>query len=99
MDLETGITCMLRMRLACSNLSYFHPIVPFPFCNFSSFVLFFFSFFSVYTHFSRLSSLFITVVMFLPLSTDSVFLIHCFFSSYLLPFHTVHGVLKERILK
>ena len=81
---------MLRMRIACNNLAYFHPIVPFPVCNFSFFVLlcfvFFFSFFPVYTRVSRLSSLFITIVMFLPPSTDSVFLIHCLFSSYLFAF-------------
>ena len=36
---------MLRMRIACNDLAYFHPIVPFPFFSFSFFV-FFFSFFS-----------------------------------------------------
>ena len=33
------------MRIACNDLAYFHPIVPFPFFSFSFFV-FFFSFFS-----------------------------------------------------
>lgn len=36
--LRVGITCMLRIGIDCSNLSYFNSIVPFLFCNLSLFL-------------------------------------------------------------